>query len=80
MSKFEPLAEYCRNQKLREFDLTFLKIEQLVDSKLPDSAHRPQYWANAVDGTGPVRVAMRDTPYETFLIAGSRKVQFRRKY
>jgi hypothetical protein len=80
MVKFGPLADYCRQQKLREFELPFHKIEAMIGSRLPDSALRPQYWANVVDGTGPVRAAMKDTPYETFLVAGSRRVRFERKY
>jgi len=80
MAKFEPLAEHCRQQTLREFELPFHKIEALIGEKLPPSALRPQYWANVVDGTGPVRSAMRDTPYETFLVEGSRRVRFQRKY
>jgi hypothetical protein len=79
MAKFEPLAEYCRQQKFREFELPFHKIEAMIGEKLPPSAQRPQYWANVVDGTGPVRAAMRDTPYETFLVAGSKRVRFERK-
>lgn len=80
MGKFTPLADYCREQTLREFELSFIKIESIIGSKLPDSALRPQYWANVVDGTGPVRTAMKDTPYETFLVAGSRRVRFERKF
>ena len=80
MGKFEPLAEYCRQQTLGEFELPFHKIEGLIGEKLPPSAQRPQYWANVVDGTGPVRSAMRTTPYETFLVEGSRRVRFQRKF
>lgn len=80
LSKFTPLADYCREQSLAEFELTFLKIETIIGSKLPDSALRPQYWANVVDGTGPVRSVMKNTPYETFLVAGSRRVRFKRKF
>ena len=36
--------------------------------------------ANVVDGTGPVRAAMKDTPYETSFVAGSCKVRFQRKF
>ena len=79
LARFTALADYCREQSLSEFELTFLKIESIIGSKLPDSALRPQYWANVVDWTGPVRTAMKDTPYETFLIAGSRRVRFERK-
>ena len=79
MAKFDLLADYCRQQTLREFELPFHKIEALIGEKLPPSALRPQYWANVVDGNGPVRSAMRDTPYNTFLIAGSKRVRFERK-
>ncbi|GFM28602.1 hypothetical protein [Novosphingobium sp. PY1] len=79
MAKFGPLADYCSQQKLREFELPFHRIEAIIGDKLPASAERPQYWANVVDGTGPVRLAMKNTPYETFLVAGSRRVRFVRK-
>lgn len=79
MNKYKALAEYCQKQKLSEFELPFFKIEGIIGSKLPPSAERPQYWANVVDGTGPVRTAMKDTQYETFLVAGSRRVRFVRK-
>ena len=80
MAKFTALADYCREQKLREFELPFHKIEGMIGEKLPDSALRPQHWANVIDGTGPVRAAMKDTPYETFLVAGSKRVRFQRKF
>lgn len=80
MGRFSPLADYCQQQNLREFELPFHKIEAIIGAKLPDSASRPQYWANVVAGTGPVRSAMRDSPYETFLVAGSRRVRFQRRY
>ncbi len=80
VTKFAKLADYCREQKLRTFDLPFHKIEQIIGEKLPDSAKRPQYWANTTSGSGPVRSAMIDTPYETFLVAGSNRVEFRRRF
>ena len=79
MAKFEALAEYCRAQKLQTFDLPFHKIEGLIGEKLPPSAKRPQYWANTAAASGPVRSAMVDTPYDTFLVSGSNRVQFRRR-
>ena len=80
MAKFDALAAHCREQMFREFELPFHKIEAMIGSKLPDSALRPQYWANVVSGSGPVRAAMKDTPYETFLVAGSKRVRFQRKF
>jgi hypothetical protein len=80
MAKFDALAEHCRNQTLQTFDLPFHKIEALIGEKLPKSAERPQYWANTVAATGPVANVMKDTPYESFLVAGSKRVEFRRRY
>jgi hypothetical protein len=80
MAKFDALAEYVSKQTLREFELPFYKIEALIGTKLPDSALRPQYWANTVDGGGPVRKVLRQTPYNTFLIIGSRRVRFERRF
>ena len=80
MAKFDALADYVNQQTLREFEMPFHKIETLIGSKLPDSALRPQYWANTVDGGGPVRRVLRETPYDTFLIAGSRRVRFERRF
>jgi len=80
MAKYDALAEYVRQQTLREFELPFHKIEAIIQDKLPDSALRPQYWANTVDGGGPVRRALRGTPYNTFLISGSRRVRFERRF
>ena len=79
MSKFGALADYCRGQSLQIFDLPFHKIEAIIGEKLPASANRPQYWANTSAATGPVRSAMIDTPYDTFLVDGSKRVQFRRR-
>lgn len=80
MAKYEALAEYCRGQTLQTFDLPFYKIEALISDKLPASAQRPQYWANTTAGSGPVRAALKDTPYETFLVSGSKRVEFRRRF
>ncbi|HEX2793174.1 MAG TPA: hypothetical protein VHN58_01975 [Croceicoccus sp.] len=79
MGKFKPLAEYCQTQSLREFELPFHRIEQIIGDKLPASAQRPQYWANTSEGTGPVRAEMKHTPYDTFLVSGSERVRFARR-
>lgn len=78
MAKFEALAEFCSKQTLESFDMPFHKIEVLIGSKLPVSAKRPQYWANTEAATGPVRSAMINTAYDTFLV-GLNRVQFRRR-
>ena len=79
MKKYGALADYVRSQKLQTFDMPFHKIEAIIGEKLPPSAKRPQYWANTASGSGPVRSALIDSPYETFLVSGSNRVEFRRK-
>jgi hypothetical protein len=80
MAKFDLLAAYVGEQKLQIFDLPFHKIEAIIGENLPDSAKRPQYWANTTSATNPVRKALQATNYETFLVDGSKRVQFRRKF
>ena len=79
MAKYDALADHVREQTVREFEMPFFKIEALIESKLPESALRPQYWANTTDGGGPVRRVLRDTSYDTFLVSGSRRVRFERR-
>ena len=80
MAKFDGLAEYCQTRSWQNFDLPFHKIEALIGEKLPASAERPQYWANTSAASGPVRAAMVNTRYDTFLVAGSKRVEFRRRF
>jgi hypothetical protein len=78
VKKFEPLAEFLRGQTLSTIELSFPRIEEIIGSKLPKSAYRPQYWANTTAATGPVSSALKGVMYDSFLVAGSKKVQFRR--
>lgn len=78
MKKFDLLADHLRSQTLGTFELTFAQIEALIGSKLPKSAYRPQYWANTTAASGPVASALKNVNYDSFLVAGSKKVQFRR--
>lgn len=80
MSKFDALAAFVAQQTLREFEMPFHKIEALIGCKLPEGALRPQYWANTVDGGGSVRRVLRQTPYDTYLVSGSRRVRFERRF
>ena len=80
MAKYDKLAEYVGQQNLQTFDMPFHKIESLIGEKLPASAKRPQYWANTAAATNPVRAALKDTPYESFLVSGSSRVEFRRRF
>ena len=80
MAKYDQLAAYIGEQTLQTFDMPFHKIEALIGEKLPASAKRPQFWANTATATNPVRAALKDTPYESFLVSGSNRVQFRRRF
>lgn len=80
MSRYDPLRDYLRTQKLTELELSFQEIEQLIGGPLPASAQRPQWWANVRDPatTHVQREAWRAAGFDAFLRAGSDKVKFRR--
>jgi hypothetical protein len=78
VSKYDPLRDLLRQQRLREFDLTFAEIERVLGFKLPASADRPQWWANVRSQRSNQREAWRTAGYDAFLIKGSDKVRFRR--
>jgi hypothetical protein len=79
-NKYDPLGQYLRRQTFNEVVLTFREIEEIIGSSLPSSADRPQWWPNIQNQAqmSPQRQACWAAGYETFLIAGSRKVRFRR--
>src|SRR5712691_3074569 len=46
MSKYAPLADFLRKQKVALVPMTFAQIEQTVGSKLPKSQRYPAWWSN----------------------------------
>ena len=78
MSIYDPLRDYLRNHHFQDLELSFQAIEGIIGRRLPRSADRPQWWANQVAPGRPQREAWRAAGFDAFLIAGSRKVQFRR--
>jgi len=80
MAKYDPLSRLLRRQKLAEFELSFAEIERALGAMLPNSAARPQWWANLTDPrTAHVqRKSWKDAGYEAFLIVGKDRVRFRR--
>lgn len=76
MGIYDPLRDHLRKQRLQEFELKFIEIENLIGRRLPKSAERPQWWANQKDGTRPQRDAWRDAGYEAFLVKGRDRVHF----
>ena len=80
MSIYDPLREHLRGLKTREVMFGFREIEDIVGRALPESAKRPQFWANVRSSGGPQREACRAAGFESFLISGSSyKVRFVRR-
>ena len=80
MGKYDPLRDYLKRQQADDFELTFAEIERKLGAMLPNSASRPQWWANVADpgGTHVQREAWRAAGFEAFLVAGKDRVRFRR--
>lgn len=46
MSKYAALGDFLRSQRAGHVPLTFKKIEEITDVKLPDSARYSAWWSN----------------------------------
>ena len=77
-SKYDLLKTELQKRPRGEFTLTFRQIEEVLGFKLPKSAERPQWWANVTGGSNPHSRSWRQAGFEAFLVAGSRKVRFRK--
>ena len=80
MAKYDPLRDHLRRERSAEFEMGFAEIERVIGAMLPDSANRPQWWANVTDPetTHVQRRAWGDAGFEAFLIAGKDRVRFKR--
>ena len=80
MAKYDPLGAYLTRRGSTEIELAFEEVERIVGSRLPETASRPQWWANeASPDTRHVQCkAWRDAGYEAFLLPRGR-VLFRRR-
>ncbi|MDP1875112.1 hypothetical protein [Phenylobacterium sp.] len=80
MGKYDPLREHLKRQQADEFVLSFAEIERKLGAMLPNSASRPQWWANITeaDTSHVQREAWRAAGFDAFLIAGEDRVRFRR--
>jgi hypothetical protein len=80
MGKYDPLRDHLRRQCADELELSFADIERKLGAMLPNSAARPQWWANATDSkTSHVqRDAWGAAGYDAFLIVGKDRVRFRK--
>lgn len=80
MGKYDGLRDYLRTQTLSEIILSFPEIERIIESSLPKSAVRPQWWANEGNPSTShsQRKAWGDAGYDAFLISDARKVRFKK--
>jgi hypothetical protein len=80
MGAYDKLRDHLREMRLSEVVLAFREIEDIIERPLPNSAVRPQWWANEKDPgtTRSQRIAWRDAGYDAFLIRGADKVRFKR--
>jgi len=80
LAKYDPLGAYLKRQRTEELELSFREIENLLGALLPNSAARPQWWANTTDPDNAMvqRKAWAGAAYDAFLIAGADRVRFRR--
>ena len=80
MPKYTPLYDYLRRKPGPAVEMSFAQIEHVIGSMLPNSALRPQWWANERSSeTRHVQCsAWLDAGYEAFPLTGER-VMFRRR-
>lgn len=80
MGKYDPLRDYLKRQTSDEFELNFTEIKRKLGALLPNSAVRPQWWANVIDPAlaRVQREAWRAAGLDAFLIAGKDRVRVRR--
>ena len=81
MAKYDPLERYLSRKAGAEIELSFADIELIIRGMLPNSAARPQWWANETDLSSQhvQSRAWRNAGYDAFPVAGAERVRFRRR-
>lgn len=81
MPKYTPLYDYLRRKPQSEIELSFVQVERIIKSPLPNSAALPQWWANKQSpASRHVQCsAWLDAGFEAFLMPGERVVFKRRR-
>lgn len=81
MPKYTPLFDYLRKKSAPELVMSFADIEWVFGAMLPNSAAKPQWWANEQDQDARQlqTFAWLDAGYEAFLVSGTEKVRFRKQ-
>jgi hypothetical protein len=65
---------------METLEMSFREIERVIGAMLPNSAQRPQWWANERRETTHVQCrAWLDEGYEAFPVSGADRVRFKRR-
>ncbi|HWJ37348.1 MAG TPA: hypothetical protein VNR86_01115 [Sphingomicrobium sp.] len=74
MAKYDPLEAYLHRRGSAEVELAFEEVERIIGTRLPDSASRPQWWANETnpDSSHVQCRAWRSAGYDAFMLPGRR--------
>lgn len=81
MAKYDPLGRFLGRRHGAEIEMSFADIERVIGGMLPNSAARPQWWANEIDPESRhvQSRAWRDAGYDAFLIKDAERVRFARR-
>src|SRR5580693_6980148 len=78
MSKYSPLGDYLRKQRMTRVPMTFAQIERLIGAKLPNSQRYPAWWSNNPFNNVMTQIWL-DAGFKTEEVdVASRKLVFRR--
>lgn len=80
LGKYDPLAGHLRRQKSERYEMSFGDIERVIAGLLPNSAQRPEWWANeASPESRHVQCrAWLSAGFKAYLLAGKDRVRFER--
>ena len=78
MAKYDALETYLTRKAGAGIELSFAEIERIIGAMLPNSAARPQWWANERDPASRhvQSRAWRNAGYDAFLIPDAERVRF----
>jgi hypothetical protein len=80
VNDYSALRDYLKRQKLPEFTLSFVEIEEIIDAALPRAAHRASWWETlrSPQEKMPQREACLEGGYIATRLADGKSVRFKR--
>ena len=81
MAKYDLLETWLKRRAGPEVELGFTDVERIIGDMLPNSATRPQWWANETDPASRhvQSRAWRNAGYDAFLQPSGDRVRFTRR-